>query len=54
MLAKKKIYAEDIAQALDVNVGFLENLVGMEIPKKPRIATVVVYECARGCFYGIY
>ncbi|QCO22287.1 ImmA/IrrE family metallo-endopeptidase [Acinetobacter cumulans] len=41
MLAKKKIFAEDIAQALDVNVGFLENLVGMEIPRKPRVLKIV-------------
>ncbi|GAA5003228.1 XRE family transcriptional regulator [Acinetobacter puyangensis] len=41
MLAKKKIFAEDIAQALDVNVSFLENLVNMEIPKKTRVLRVV-------------
>lgn len=41
MLAKKKIFAEDIAQSLDVNVSFLENLVGMEVPRKPRILRVV-------------
>ena len=41
MLAKKKIYAEDIAKALDVNVSFLENLVGIDIPKKPRTPTLV-------------
>lgn len=41
MLAKKKIFAEDIAQALDVNVGFLENLVGMEVPRKPRVLRIV-------------
>lgn len=40
-LAKNKIFAEDIAQALDVNVGFLENLVGMEIPRKPRFLKIV-------------
>ena len=41
MLAKKKIFAEDIAQALDVNVSFLENLVGMDVPRKPRVLRVV-------------
>ncbi|MDO6644695.1 XRE family transcriptional regulator [Acinetobacter guillouiae] len=41
MLAKKKIFAEDVAAALDVNVSFLENLVGMNIPRKPRILTIV-------------
>ncbi|KAA8735545.1 ImmA/IrrE family metallo-endopeptidase [Acinetobacter qingfengensis] len=41
MLAKKKIFAEDIAQALDMNVSFLENLVGIEIPKKPRTPKLV-------------
>lgn len=41
MLAKKKIYAEDIAKALDMNVSFLENLVGMEIPRKPRTSKLV-------------
>lgn len=41
MLAKKKIFAEDIAQALDMNVSFLENLVGMEIPRKPRTPKLV-------------
>ncbi|RZF55961.1 ImmA/IrrE family metallo-endopeptidase [Acinetobacter halotolerans] len=41
MLAKKKIYAEDIAKALDMNVSFLENLVGIEISKKPRMPTLV-------------
>lgn len=40
-LAKKKIFAEYIAQALDVNDGFLENLVGMEIPRKPRVLRIV-------------
>lgn len=37
MLAKKKVFAEDIAQALDVNVGFLESLIGMDIPRKPKL-----------------
>ena len=41
MLAKKKIFAEDIAQALNVNVGFLENLVGLDIPRKPRVLRLV-------------
>lgn len=41
MLAKKKIFAEDIAQELDMNVGFLENLVGMETPRKPRVLKIV-------------
>ena len=41
MLSKKKIFAEDIAQALDVNVGFLENLVGMEVPRRPRTLRLV-------------
>lgn len=41
MLAKKKIYAEDIAQTLNVNIGFLESLVGMEIPRKPRVPKLV-------------
>lgn len=41
MLVKKKIYAEDMAKALDVNVDFLENLVGMEIPRKPRLPKLV-------------
>lgn len=41
MLAKKKIFAEDIAQTLNVNVGFLESLVGMEIPRKPRVLRIV-------------
>ncbi|MFW1765932.1 ImmA/IrrE family metallo-endopeptidase [Acinetobacter bereziniae] len=41
MLAKKKIFAEDIALALNINVGFLENLVGIDIPKKPRILRIV-------------
>lgn len=41
MLAKKKIFAEDIAQTLNLNVGFLESLVGMEIPRKPRVLRIV-------------
>lgn len=41
MLAKKKIFAEDIAQSLDVNVSFLENLVGMNIPRKPKVLRIV-------------
>lgn len=41
MLAKKKIFAEDVAQELDINVDFLENLVGMEVPRKPRILRIV-------------
>lgn len=36
MLAKKNIFAEDIAQELNINTRFLENLIGMDIPKKPR------------------
>jgi Zn-dependent peptidase ImmA (M78 family)/transcriptional regulator with XRE-family HTH domain len=41
MLAKKKIFAEDVAAALNVSVGFLENLVGMEVPRKPRVLRLV-------------
>ena len=37
MLAKKKIFAEDVAAALDVNVSFLKNLVGIDIPKRPKL-----------------
>jgi len=40
-LAKKKIFAEYIAQALDVNDGFLEKLVGKETPRKPRVLRVL-------------
>jgi hypothetical protein len=40
MLAKKKIFAEDMAQALDINVGFLENLVGMDMSRKPELSVV--------------
>ena len=42
MLAKKKIFAEDIAQSLNINVGFLEDLVGREIPKRPRKPQLVI------------
>lgn len=37
MLAKKKIFAEDIAVALEMNVDFLENLVRMNIPRRPKL-----------------
>lgn len=37
MLAKKKIFAEDIALALGVNADFLENLIGMKIQRKPKL-----------------
>ena len=41
LLAKKKIFAEDIAAALEINVNFLENLVGLDIPRKPTILKIV-------------
>lgn len=41
MLAKKSIFAEDVAQALNINVDFLENLVGLKIPTKPKILRIV-------------
>lgn len=40
MLAKKKIFAEDIATELNVNAAFLENLVGLDIPRKPKLRIV--------------
>ncbi|PTV54852.1 XRE family transcriptional regulator [Acinetobacter seifertii] len=40
MLAKKKIFAEDIATELNVNANFLENLVGLDIPRKPKLRIV--------------
>lgn len=40
MLAKKKIFAEDIATELNVNADFLENLVGLEIPRKPKLRII--------------
>lgn len=43
MLAKKKIYAENIAEDLGVNINFLENLVGITIPKKPK--TLRLLDC---------
>lgn len=41
MLAKKKIFADDVAQALNINVDFLENLVGLKIPTKPKVLRIV-------------
>ena len=41
ILAKKKIFAEDIANSLNINADFLENLVGMDLPRKPRILKIV-------------
>ncbi|MDV2442057.1 hypothetical protein QR665_21920 [Acinetobacter gerneri] len=43
-------FAQDIAQALDVNVSFLENLVGMEVPRKPRVL-IIVKKAPEGAFY---
>ncbi len=40
MLAKKKIFAEDIATELNVNADFLENLVGLQIPRKPKLRII--------------
>ncbi|USP42204.1 XRE family transcriptional regulator [Acinetobacter sp. XS-4] len=40
MLAKKKIFAEDIATELNVNADFLENLVGLDIPRRPKLRIV--------------
>ena len=42
LLAKKKVFAEDIALALNLNVNFLETIVGMDIPKKPKLKLVEV------------
>jgi Zn-dependent peptidase ImmA (M78 family)/transcriptional regulator with XRE-family HTH domain len=41
MLVKKKIYAEDVANALNVNVMFLEQLVGFELMIRPRVLRVL-------------
>ncbi|MDX8159192.1 MULTISPECIES: XRE family transcriptional regulator [Acinetobacter calcoaceticus/baumannii complex] len=40
-LSKKRIFAEDVANSLNINVDFLENLVGMSIPRKPSTLKIV-------------
>lgn len=41
MLEKKKIFAEDVAKALNVNIHFLDDLVGINIPRKPRTLRIL-------------
>jgi len=36
-LLSKKIFAEDRATELNVNADFLENLVGLDIPRKSKL-----------------
>lgn len=40
MIEKKKIFAVDIATELNVNADFLENLVGLDIPRRPKLRIV--------------
>lgn len=40
-LAKKKIFAEDIAQALNMNIDFLEDLVAMEVSRRLKVLSVI-------------